>query len=124
MNSIAGLKIEEDFSNPDYKNQIPVKKVDGVNMPYLQINMTDGTLCDLNGQTRMTRSVTKLIFIYTTIRLHLQYITNIGHFRVLYVCYPFGKHEIYSLEETVSIQVYSTFAFIPLSFPLNCLSVN
>ncbi len=71
---LLGVQIENDFANPEYKSQIPTKKIDGVNMPYLQINMTDGTLCDLNGQTRMTR--------------------------VLYVCYPFGKHEIYSLEET------------------------
>ena len=35
--------------------------------------MTDGTLCDLNQQPRRTR--------------------------VLYVCYPAGKNEIYSLKE-------------------------
>jgi endoplasmic reticulum lectin 1 len=71
---LLGLQIESDFANPDYRSQIPTKKIDGVNMPYLQVNMTDGTKCDLNEQTRTTR--------------------------VLYVCYPFGKHEIYSLEET------------------------
>ncbi|CAL8111604.1 unnamed protein product [Orchesella dallaii] len=66
--------LDREMSNPDFKSQIPTKKIDGVNMPYLQINMTDGTFCDLNTQPRMTR--------------------------VLYVCYPLGKHEIYSLEET------------------------
>ena len=35
--------------------------------------MTDGTICDLNQQPRRTR--------------------------VLYVCYPAGKNEIYSLKE-------------------------
>ncbi len=70
----AGTNLDREMANPDFKSQIPTKKIDGVNMPYLQINMTDGTFCDLNGNNRMTR--------------------------VLYVCYPLGKHEIYSLEET------------------------
>jgi len=51
----------------------PTKKIEGLNMPYHEILMTDGTLCDLNQQPRRTR--------------------------VLYVCYPAGKNEIYSLKE-------------------------
>eukprot|EP00092_Neocalanus_flemingeri_P090692 GFUD01114871.1.p1 GENE.GFUD01114871.1~~GFUD01114871.1.p1 ORF type:complete len:513 (+),score=176.78 GFUD01114871.1:136-1674(+) len=51
----------------------PTKKIEGLNMPYHEILMTDGTLCDLNKQPRRTR--------------------------VLYVCYPAGKNEIYSFKE-------------------------
>ena len=50
------------------------KKIESLNMPYYEIVMKDGTLCDLNGQTRTTR--------------------------VHYVCYPTGKNEIYSLKES------------------------
>nr|CAD7446825.1 unnamed protein product [Timema bartmani] len=53
---------------------MPVKKIDGLNMPYLQLNMSDGTECDLNGKKRMTKA--------------------------LYVCYLHGKHEVYSIKET------------------------
>jgi len=61
----------------DTKNDItrhpPTKKIEGLNMPYYEILMTDGTICDLNNLPRRTR--------------------------VLYVCYPAGKNEIYSLKE-------------------------
>ena len=50
------------------------KKIESFNMPYYEIVMLDGTLCDLNGQPRITR--------------------------VHYVCYPPGKNEIYSLKES------------------------
>lgn len=49
-------------------------RIDGVNLPYLEIEMTDGTFCDLNGQHRITN--------------------------VHYVCYPHGKNEVYSFKET------------------------
>jgi len=65
----------------------PVKKIDGLNMPYIQLNMSDGTLCDLNGRPRMTT--------------------------VLYVCYALGKHEVYSLKET-SICEYEMIVLSPL----------
>uniref|UniRef100_A0A1B6G9A4 Endoplasmic reticulum lectin 1 n=1 Tax=Cuerna arida TaxID=1464854 RepID=A0A1B6G9A4_9HEMI len=52
----------------------PVKKLEGLSLPYLQLNLTDGTMCDLNGKPRRTN--------------------------VLYVCYAMGKHEIYSFKET------------------------
>jgi len=71
---VLGKEVERDFANPSYRENLPTKKIDGVNMPYLQVNMSDGTVCDLNENKRSTR--------------------------VLYVCYPQGKHEIYSLEET------------------------
>lgn len=52
----------------------PQKKIDGNNMAYLEVEFTDGTLCDLNNAPRTTK--------------------------VLYVCYAHGKNEIYSLKET------------------------
>lgn len=52
----------------------PYKKIDGNNMAYYEVEMTDGTLCDLNNEPRTTK--------------------------VLYVCYAHGKNEIYSLKET------------------------
>lgn len=69
---------DEHAKNPNRKAQIPVKKVDGINMPYVEIEMTDGTVCDLNNKPRMIR--------------------------VLYVCYQHGKHELFSLKETSSCE--------------------
>jgi len=63
---------EKDVANGITRHP-PTKKIEGLNMPYHEILMTDGTLCDLNQQPRRTR--------------------------VLYVCYPAGKNEIYSLKE-------------------------
>lgn len=53
---------------------VPVKKIEGTNLPYLELEMGNGTLCDLNDRPRSTK--------------------------VLYVCYLHGKHEVYSLKET------------------------
>ncbi|XP_062549323.1 endoplasmic reticulum lectin 1 isoform X2 [Armigeres subalbatus] len=50
------------------------KKIDGLNLPYLELEMDSGTVCDLNGEPRVTK--------------------------VLYVCYLHGKNEVYSLKET------------------------
>lgn len=50
------------------------KKIDGLKLPYLEVNMTDGTICDLNGEPRETR--------------------------ILYMCHTVGRHDIYSLKET------------------------
>ncbi|XP_070496411.1 endoplasmic reticulum lectin 1 isoform X2 [Chironomus tepperi] len=59
-------------ANKDEK--LKYKKIDGLNLPYFEVEMIDGTLCDLNNEPRITR--------------------------VLYVCYAHGKNEIYSLKET------------------------
>ncbi|XP_071581156.1 endoplasmic reticulum lectin 1 isoform X1 [Temnothorax nylanderi] len=63
--------------NTNRKN-IPIKRIDGINMPYLEIEMTDGTMCDLNNKPRIIK--------------------------VLYVCYKHGKHDVYSLKETMSCE--------------------
>ncbi|XP_034245741.1 endoplasmic reticulum lectin 1 isoform X2 [Thrips palmi] len=67
-------KTDENGEKVFFSKDLPTKKIDGLNLPYFQINMTDGTLCDLNDKPRITR--------------------------VLYVCYHSGKHEVYSFKET------------------------
>ncbi|XP_012252600.2 endoplasmic reticulum lectin 1 isoform X2 [Athalia rosae] len=69
---------DEHAKNPNRKAQIPVKKIDGINMPYVEMKMTDGTVCDLTNKPRMIR--------------------------VLYVCHQHGKHEVFSLKETSSCE--------------------
>ncbi|XP_063822799.1 endoplasmic reticulum lectin 1 isoform X1 [Ostrinia nubilalis] len=61
-------------------NKVPPKttKVDGVNLPYVEMLLEKGTLCDLSGKPRITR--------------------------VLYVCYIHGKHEVYSFKETATCE--------------------
>ncbi|KFB39791.1 AGAP009546-PA-like protein [Anopheles sinensis] len=56
------------------KEQMKYKKIEGFNLPYLELEMDSGTICDLNGEPRVTK--------------------------ILYVCYMFGKNEVYSLKET------------------------
>jgi len=51
----------------------PTKMIEKIAMPYYEISMTDGTLCDLTKLPRRTR--------------------------VLYTCYPGGRNEIYSFKE-------------------------
>lgn len=50
------------------------KRIEGLNLPYVEIEMQDGTLCDINNEPRVAR--------------------------VLYFCDAHGKNEIYSLKET------------------------
>lgn len=56
----------------------PTKKIESLNMPYYELTMEEGTFCELSGQPRRTT--------------------------LLYVCYPAGKNEIYSLKETSSCE--------------------
>ncbi|KAG5894970.1 hypothetical protein JTB14_009704 [Gonioctena quinquepunctata] len=71
----------------DRNTLAPVKKIDNVNLPYYEITMENGTLCELNNNKPR--------------------ITN-----VLYVCYIHGKHEVYSLKET-STCVYEIIILSP-----------
>ncbi|XP_058792068.1 endoplasmic reticulum lectin 1 isoform X2 [Phymastichus coffea] len=73
--------------NPNRKSEIPLKKIDGVNMPYVEIEMSDGTMCDINNKPRSIK--------------------------VLYVCYQHGKQEIYSVKETATCE-YETIVLTPL----------
>lgn len=73
---------------PMKEELIPHKKIDGVNLPYFEISMDNGTFCDLNqNKPRETK--------------------------VLYVCYVHGKHEVYSLKETSTCQ-YEIIVLSPL----------
>lgn len=64
-------KLSDDEKNGE---KVRTTKIEGVNLPYLEMEMTDGTFCELNGEHRTTK--------------------------VLYVCYPNGKNEVHSLKET------------------------
>lgn len=58
---------------------VKYKKIESLSLPYVEVEMTDGTPCDLiNGKPRQSR--------------------------VLYVCYPHGKNEVYSLKEVSTCQ--------------------
>lgn len=65
----------------------PTVAVDGVQLPYIEFNMTSGTLCDLNGKPRLTR--------------------------VLYVCNEDSKHELHSIKETFTCE-YEVVVLSPL----------
>lgn len=67
------IHAEEDNAEKTMKNP-PSIRIDGNEHPSFAINMSDGTICNLNGRPRFTQ--------------------------VLYVCHEDGKHEIYSLKET------------------------
>jgi len=56
----------------------PTKKIEGVAMPYYEVTMTEGTKCDLTQLPRKSR--------------------------VLYICYPKGKNEIYSFKEMATCE--------------------
>lgn len=68
------LKARYAQADADKEQQMKYKKIEGFNLPYLELEMDSGTICDLNGEPRVTK--------------------------VLYVCYRFGKNEVYSLKET------------------------
>jgi endoplasmic reticulum lectin 1 len=74
---ILGAEIDAEIKVSE-RQEVPVRKIEGLSLPYLLVTMDSGTLCDLNGKPRMTR--------------------------VYYVCYPAGKHEIFSLEEASSCE--------------------
>ncbi|XP_050542123.1 endoplasmic reticulum lectin 1 isoform X2 [Daktulosphaira vitifoliae] len=75
------LKLEEELKRLttfNYPGPTQTRKIEGINLPYFQMNMTDGTICDLNGRPR--------------------------HTNVLYVCYPQSKHNVFSVKETSTCQ--------------------
>ncbi|CAG0912370.1 unnamed protein product [Notodromas monacha] len=81
-------KLGESLKRDGPKIPLPTKKIDGMNVPYVEMNMTDGTLCDLRPGS--ARSV-----------------------RVLYICYRQGQHQIFSLEETRTCE-YEVVVLSPL----------
>ena len=79
---VASMK-EQESSLPAPRKM----KIETLNMPYYQLVMEAGTLCDLNGKPRVTR--------------------------VNYVCYPSGKHEMYSFKESSTCE-YDIIVLSPL----------
>lgn len=67
------IKEEEADKENDITRHPPTKKVQSLSMPYYEITMGDGTLCDLNSEPRRVK--------------------------VLYMCYPTGRNEILSVKE-------------------------
>lgn len=71
----AKLSAEYDKEQAEGRSLVPpLKKLDGISLPYVQLNFTDGTLCDLNGKPRRTA--------------------------VLYVCFAGTKNDIFVIKET------------------------
>ena len=70
------------------KDKKPKKKrVESINMPYYEMMMVDGTICDLSGLPRKTR--------------------------IHYVCYPSGQHQMYSFKESSTCE-YEVMVLSPL----------
>ncbi|KAI7690253.1 hypothetical protein SSS_01331 [Sarcoptes scabiei] len=80
-------KLYEDNIKIDPLSKLPRINVDDYQLPYIEVNMTDGTFCDLSNKKRYTK--------------------------VLYVCVEDGKHELYSIKETTTCE-YEVIAFSSL----------
>ncbi|XP_065208538.1 endoplasmic reticulum lectin 1 isoform X2 [Planococcus citri] len=65
---------------------IKTKKIEGMDIPYFQLNYTDGTACDLIDKPRQTN--------------------------VLYMCFNSGRNDIYSIKE-ISTCLYEAIIFTP-----------
>ncbi|KAM3963742.1 endoplasmic reticulum lectin 1 isoform 2-T2 [Aphomia sociella] len=82
------MKLESDMSAAQETKESPkTTKVEGLTLPYVEMLLEDGTICDLSGKPRLTR--------------------------VLYVCYAHGKHEVYSFKETSTCE-YEIIILSPL----------
>lgn len=78
---VLSLCVEEELkrlASLNYPGPTKTRKVEGVSLPYFEMNMSDGTVCDLSGRPRQTS--------------------------VLYVCYPQSKHNVLSVKETSTCQ--------------------
>lgn len=72
-------KLESDLkAAQEAKVKPKTTKVEGMTLPYIEMAMDDGTICDLSGKPRLTR--------------------------ILYVCYTHSKHEVYSFKETATCE--------------------
>ncbi|KAI5633905.1 glucosidase II beta subunit-like protein domain-containing protein [Phthorimaea operculella] len=82
------MKFEADAQAAiEAKEPLKTTKVEGTPLPYVEMVMDEGTICDLSGKPRVTR--------------------------VLYVCYTHGKHEVYSFKETSTCE-YEIIILSPL----------
>ncbi|XP_072939191.1 endoplasmic reticulum lectin 1 isoform X2 [Epargyreus clarus] len=69
----ADMKTAEEMKEP-----LKTTKMEGLSLPFVEMVMDDGTVCDLSGKPRLTR--------------------------VRYVCDVHGKHEVYSFKETATCE--------------------
>lgn len=83
LNLLVEYKKKEKSKNAE----IPVKKIDRINMPYVEVEMGDGTVCDITNAPRKVK--------------------------VLYICHQHGQNEIFSVKEISSCE-YEVIAFSPL----------
>ncbi|KAK7104253.1 endoplasmic reticulum lectin 1-like isoform X2 [Littorina saxatilis] len=65
---------QADGTPPPADANVKSRRIDGVDLPYYEVTMKEGTPCDLTGKPRLTR--------------------------VLYVCQPDGHGEVYEMKET------------------------
>ncbi|XP_059055474.1 endoplasmic reticulum lectin 1 isoform X2 [Achroia grisella] len=87
-NTAKQVKLESDIKAAQETKELPkTTKVEGLNLPYVEMVLDEGTICDLSGKPRLTR--------------------------VLYVCYAHGKHEVYSFKETSTCE-YEIIILSPL----------
>ncbi|XP_076313758.1 endoplasmic reticulum lectin 1 isoform X1 [Tachypleus tridentatus] len=70
-------KMSERWKEGEKKKILEIKH-ENLKLPFVEVNMTGGTICDLNGEHRMSR--------------------------IRYICNEDGKHEILSLKETSTCQ--------------------
>ncbi|XP_014213263.1 endoplasmic reticulum lectin 1 isoform X2 [Copidosoma floridanum] len=69
---------DELASDPNRKAKIPSRKIDGVNMTYVEMEMIGGTVCDINSKPRSVK--------------------------VIYVCHQHEKIEVHSIKEVASCE--------------------
>lgn len=73
-------KLRERLADAEKRNEkLKYKKIDGLSLPYVELELTDGTVCELNNNEPR-------------------------RIKVLYVCYAQGKNDVYSLNEVSSCQ--------------------
>ncbi|XP_053206119.1 endoplasmic reticulum lectin 1-like [Panonychus citri] len=84
-NELGFTQMEENWNKG--KNGRPTVLIEGVATPYIEINMTGGTTCDLNNRPRFTR--------------------------VLYVCNDEARNELSSIKETYTCE-YEAIVLTPL----------
>lgn len=75
---IPAPNVGETLSEEESPQEIQSLKIDGIDLPFFLVNMTDGTKCDLTKKPRQSH--------------------------VKYICQPTGRGEIYSLKETSSCE--------------------
>lgn len=80
-------KLSKNYEENERGKKRPTVAVEDLTLPYIEVNFTDGSLCDLSSKKRFTR--------------------------VLYVCLEEGNHDLYSIKETSTCE-YEVVTFSPL----------